>query len=57
VSGGTLPIDIAIAVLAAAIVLVISPGFAISGVIAVVVLLICGGLQLRSRKARRRAAR
>ena len=56
-SGGTLPIDIAIAVLAAAIVLVISPGFAISALIALVVLLICGVLGLRSRKASRRAAR
>lgn len=56
-SRGTLPIDIAIAVLAAAVVLVISPGLAISGLIAVVVVLICGVLERRSRNASRRAAR
>jgi hypothetical protein len=46
-----LSVDLAIAVAAAVIVLIISPGYAISGLLAIIVLLICGVSLVRERRA------
>jgi hypothetical protein len=43
--------DLAIAVVVAGLVLIISPGLAISGLLAVIVLLICGISLVRERRA------
>jgi hypothetical protein len=42
--------DLAIAVAVAVIVLIISPGYAISGLLAIIVLLVCGVSLLRERR-------
>jgi hypothetical protein len=51
----TLRIDLAIAVAVALLIWIVSPGYAISGMLAIVVLIVCG-VSLR-REARRRRAR
>jgi hypothetical protein len=51
-------IDAGIAVVLAALVLIISPGLAVTGMIAIFVLLVCGiSIALQSRRARRRSRR
>jgi predicted histidine transporter YuiF (NhaC family) len=52
-----LSVDIAIAVAVAVVVLIISPGYAISGLLAIIVLLICGVSLLRERRATTRRGR
>jgi hypothetical protein len=54
-----LSVDLAIAVAVAVIVLIVSPGYAISGLLAIIVLLVCGVSLLRERRAgtRRNQAR
>lgn len=52
-----LSVDLAIAVAVAVIVLIISPGYAISGLLAIIVLLICGVSLLRERRGAARGAR
>ena len=52
-----LTVDLAIAVLAAVIVLIVSPGYAISGLLAIIVLLVCGVSLLRERRAGARRVR
>jgi|GEM_PF-3714046 len=54
----TLLMDVAIAVVIAALVLILSPGLAVVGILAIIVLLICGASWIISaRRARRRGAR
>ena len=54
----TLRVDLLIAVAVAALVLIISPGLAISGLIAIVALVVCGiAFLVDARRGRRRRAR
>ncbi len=48
-------LDILVAVIAAAIVLIVSPGLAISGLLAILVLLVCGITAAVERRRQRRA--
>ncbi len=52
-----LMVDLAIAVAVAVIVLIISPGYAISGLLAIIVLLVCGISLMRERRAGGRRVR
>jgi hypothetical protein len=52
-----LSVDLAIAVAVAVIVLIISPGYAISGLLAIIVLLICAASLLRERRGATRGTR
>jgi len=52
-----LTVDLAIAVVAAVVVLIVSPGYAISGLLAIIVLVVCGVSLLRERRAATRGAR
>ncbi len=52
-----LTVDLAIAIAVAVIVLIVSPGYAISGLAAIIVLLVCGASLLRQHRAGTRGAR
>ncbi len=54
----TLLVDVGLAALVAVVVLIISPGLAVTGIVALLVLLICGvSLLVASRRARRSRVR